>query len=199
MHVWIVQTGEPLHCDVGVSRGMRAMNAANALVEAGHKVTLWSSDFYHQEKRHRYGKAKHIRISDNLNIQLIPSCGYHKNVSLKRFKDHRQLARGFIRAVRGLELPDVALVGFPPIEIALAATEYLESKGVPVLLDVKDQWPDIFEEAVPSLLRPVAKVILNKLFQQSGQVMARATALSSMSSGFLKWAAKRGGRRSRQT
>ena len=50
MHVWIVQTGEPLPCDEGVSRGMRAMNAAKYLVDAGHRVTLWSSDFFHQEK-----------------------------------------------------------------------------------------------------------------------------------------------------
>jgi glycosyltransferase involved in cell wall biosynthesis len=194
MHVWIVQTGEPVHCDPGVNRGMRAMNAADALVESGHRVTVWSSDFYHQEKKHRYGKAMRIQISDNLTIQLIPSCGYNKNVSLERFKDHRQLGREFIKAVKGFPLPDVALVGFPPIEIALASTEYLESRGVPVLLDVKDQWPDIFAESVPAITRPVARLVLRTLFKQSQEVMSRATALSSMSNRFLEWAVNRAGR-----
>jgi hypothetical protein len=39
--VWLLQTGEPLHCDAGQPRPMRAMNLANALVDAGHKVVLW--------------------------------------------------------------------------------------------------------------------------------------------------------------
>ena len=51
--IWLLQTGEPLHIDAGNPRPMRAMNLANALVAAGHKVVLWSSSFYHQEKRHR--------------------------------------------------------------------------------------------------------------------------------------------------
>ena len=94
-----------------------------------------------------------------------------------------------------IHCPDVAIVGFPPIEIAVAATEFLESNNVPVLLDVKDQWPDIFEDAVPLIVRPFAKLALKKLYAQSKEVMSRATALCSMSTGFLEWAAKRAGRR----
>ena len=51
MKVWILQTGEPLHCDEGSPRPMRAINLSNKLVEAGHDVVLWSSAFSHQEKK----------------------------------------------------------------------------------------------------------------------------------------------------
>jgi glycosyltransferase involved in cell wall biosynthesis len=194
MHVWIVQTGEPLPCDEGVSRGMRAMNAAKYLVDAGHRVTLWSSDFFHQEKRHRYGQSKTIKISKLLTVRLIPSCGYLKNVSLKRFKDHKQLAKNFLEEITKESLPDVALVGFPPIEIAHAAVTYLKSKNVPVLLDVKDQWPDIFSDGVPPIGMKVAKFLLRRLHKQSVDTMKKATSLSAMSVGFLEWAAERAGR-----
>lgn len=194
MNVWIVQTGEPLHCDKGISRGMRAMNTADALVEAGHVVTIWSSDFYHQEKKHRFGKSTTIYISDSLTIKLIPSCGYTKNVSLRRFKDHKELAKNFLKEIKTEPLPDVAMVGFPPIEIAHTAVDYLNSHNIPVLLDVKDQWPDIFSDAVPSIVRPFAKLILRKLRKQSVETMSRATALSAMSDGFLEWSANRAGR-----
>ena len=68
--IWIFQTGEPLHIDGDNARPMRAMNLSNALVQAGHKVVLWSSAFYHQEKRHRSSIAKSIRVSDNLEIKI---------------------------------------------------------------------------------------------------------------------------------
>lgn len=194
MNVWIVQTGEPLHCDKGISRGMRAMNTADVLVQAGHAVTIWSSDFYHQEKKHRFGKSTTIYISDSLTIKLIPSCGYTKNVSLRRFKDHRELAKNFLKEIKTEPLPGVAMVGFPPIEIAHAAVDYLNSHNIPVLLDVKDQWPDIFSDAVPSIVRPFAKLILRKLHKQSVETMSKATALSAMSNGFLEWSTNRAGR-----
>jgi glycosyltransferase involved in cell wall biosynthesis len=47
MHTWIVQTGEPLPTDGPGVRGMRAMNLAKALIGRGHRVTIWSTDFYH--------------------------------------------------------------------------------------------------------------------------------------------------------
>ena len=48
MHVWIFQSGEPLHSDNDNARPMRCMNLANTLVERGHSVLLLSSSFYHQ-------------------------------------------------------------------------------------------------------------------------------------------------------
>ena len=56
--VWIFQTGEPLHIDRDDPRPMRAMNLSDFLVNSGHKVVLWSSDFYHQKKEHRFSSNK---------------------------------------------------------------------------------------------------------------------------------------------
>ena len=71
MNVWILQTGEPLHIDSAGLRPMRAMNLSNALINRGHQVTLWSSDFDHFSKQHRTGKTSMIKVSDNLEIRLI--------------------------------------------------------------------------------------------------------------------------------
>ena len=53
MIIWLLQTGESLHSDQENLRPMRAMNLANELVKAGHRVILWSSAFSHQAKKHR--------------------------------------------------------------------------------------------------------------------------------------------------
>ena len=60
MNIMILQTGEPLHCDHPPKRPMRGMNLANAFVERGHKVTLISSGFDHQDKKHRFKKLKKL-------------------------------------------------------------------------------------------------------------------------------------------
>ena len=78
MNIWIIQTGEPLHCDKDNSRPMRAMNLANFLISKGHNVTIWSSNFYHQKKIHRYTANKEIIVNNKLKIKLINSPGYTK-------------------------------------------------------------------------------------------------------------------------
>ena len=57
---------------------MRAMNLSNKLVDSGHKVILWSSSFNHQKKKHRSKEYSVHKVNDNLEIRLIPSCGYKK-------------------------------------------------------------------------------------------------------------------------
>ena len=42
------------------------------------------------------------------------------------------------------ERPDVLFVGYPPIEWSLVAIIYSIFKRIPLVLDVKDLWPDIF-------------------------------------------------------
>ena len=92
MNIWILQTGEPLHIDQGNPRPMRAMNLANTLIADGHHVVLWSSAFYHQEKRHRCRAAETIHVFPQLEIRLISSPGYQRNIGLGRLWDHAILA-----------------------------------------------------------------------------------------------------------
>jgi glycosyltransferase involved in cell wall biosynthesis len=193
--VWVFQTGEPLHIDGKNARPMRAMNLSNVLIQAGHRVVLWSSDFYHQEKRHRSSKTQIIRVSDNLEIRLIPSSGYQRHIGFRRLIDHAWLAFNLKKMLRQDEsLPDVAFIGYPPIESAAVLTRWLVRHGVPSLLDVKDQWPLLFLDAVSAPLRPLGRLVLWPYFHIARRAMRDATGLSAMANGFLDWALAFAGR-----
>ncbi len=195
MNVWILQTGEPLHIDAGNPRPMRAMNLANALVAAGHKVVLWSSTFYHQEKRHRSRGNQRIIVSPQLEIRLIESPGYERNIGLDRLWDHAILALNLKQQLKQeTALPDVAFIGYPPIETAAVITRWLSVRGVPSILDVKDQWPTTFLKVFPPALRPVGQVLLSPYFHFARRAMCDATSLSAMADGFLQWAIAFSGR-----
>jgi glycosyltransferase involved in cell wall biosynthesis len=193
--IWLLQTGEPLHIDEGNPRPMRAMNLANALVESGHKVVLWSSSFYHQEKRHRLHGRDRITVSPKLEIRLISSPGYQHNIGLGRLWDHAVLARNLAKELSKETLaPDVAFIGYPPIEAAAVMTRWLATRGIPCMLDVKDQWPNIFVDALPSPLRPFGRVVLMPYFYYARRSFRDATAVTSMAKGFLQWSAEFAGR-----
>lgn len=197
--VWILQTGEPLHIDEGNPRPMRAMNLSNALVESGHRVVLWSSAFYHQEKRHRTTKAKSIKVSENLEIRLILSPGYSRNIGFGRLWDHAIMAKNISSLLKDVtEIPDIAFIGYPPIETAALMGKWLTKKKVNYIVDVKDQWPSLFVEALPSPLRPIGKIALYPYFYLAKKCLKGAKGLVAMSHSFLEWASAFSGRKINQ-
>jgi hypothetical protein len=191
MKVWIFQSGEPLHIDKENARPMRAMNLANALAEKEHNVVIWSSSFYHQKKFHRTKLFKKIIVNKKLEIRLVPSPGYKKNISIKRLFDHFMLAYNLKKKL-DIEktLPDVAFVGYPPIETAFIMTSWLKKKKIPYLLDIKDQWPLIFIESSPKILQPLIKLILLPYFFLAKKTFKQSPAICTMSKNFLDWSLK---------
>ena len=188
MIIWLLQTGEPLHSDQENDRPMRAMNLANELVKAGHRVILWSSAFSHQAKKHRSRVYKEIKISESLEIRLIPSTGYKRNISILRFYDHCVLALNLHKHLKNIsEIPDVAFVGYPPIEIAYVMSTWLKKKKIPFLLDVKDKWPEILAQSFPFGLRFFARLLLTPYYVMAKKSMLSATGICAHTSGFLNW------------
>lgn len=176
------------------------MNLANALTDAGHKVTLWSTAFYHQEKRHRSFCGQRIVISPQLEIRLIPSPGYVRNIGLGRLWDHFVLARNIGKELsQETQLPDVAFIGYPPIEPAAIMTHWLSVRGVPTILDVKDQWPHLFVDAFPRFLQPLTRIFFAPYFHLARRAMRDATGLSAMAEDFLSWAIDFAGRQRSDT
>jgi glycosyltransferase involved in cell wall biosynthesis len=189
MNIWLFQSGESLHCDLGDPRPMRAMNLANKLEARGHKVVLWSSAFYHQSKTHRSRYYKEIIVSENIEIRLIPSSGYTSNISISRFFDHCLLAWNLRSCLNTCDdVPDVAFVGYPPIEAAYVMGGWLKAKQVPFLLDVKDQWPNVLVESVSSPARFLARILLAPYYVMGKRSLRSATGVCAHTAGFLNWA-----------
>jgi glycosyltransferase involved in cell wall biosynthesis len=196
LNIWIFQTGEPLPIDGMDSRPMRAMNLSSALISRGHQVTLWSSAFYHQKKTHRTLVFEQIAVSEQLTVNLIPSPGYTTNIGLGRLRDHAVLAYNLAKTLKNkkLEVPDVAFVGFPPIEAAAVLTTWLRKQNIPIMVDAKDQWPTIFLEPFPWVIRPLVRLALQPYFYLAKRVFRDASAFCSMSDEFIDWMCQVSGR-----
>jgi glycosyltransferase involved in cell wall biosynthesis len=187
LNILIFQTGEPLHLDGDNSRPMRAMNLSNFLLAKGHSVNLISTKFYHQKKMHR--EVSHSCVTDKFEVTLIDSPGYKKNISLARIYDHIILAfnlNNFLKSVEGKK-PDVVFVGYPPIESAYILTRFCIKNGIPLVIDVKDQWPDYFLSALPKSLHSLGRLVLAPYYFLASFSFSRADLIVSMSESFLFW------------
>ncbi|WP_440681191.1 glycosyltransferase family 4 protein [Candidatus Pelagibacter sp. HIMB1623] len=191
LNVWILQTGEPLIIDGKKSRFMRGMNLANKLVDQGHNVLFFSSNFDHQKKLFRYNKNKIINFNSKLSFQLIDSPGYEKNISIKRFYDHLILALNLNKIINQKKSrPDVVFIGYPPIEISYVMSRWLYKRNIPYILDIKDQWPDLIVEIFPKKLHFLIKLILFPYYYCFKQTIKKATSITSMSNSFINWSLK---------
>jgi glycosyltransferase involved in cell wall biosynthesis len=195
MNIWLVTVGEPLPIDSGSQRLLRAGLLGELLAQNGHQVTWWTSSFDHVRKCHRVNDDQVVAIKNNYTIRLLHGRGYARNVSVARLIDHWQIAQKFRRLSHTLDRrPDVVLCSFPPVELSAEAVRFGAEFGVPVALDIRDLWPDIFLNLAPPPLRPLARAILWPYFRLAKYALRHADAVLAVNEPFVDWGINSGRR-----
>jgi glycosyltransferase involved in cell wall biosynthesis len=198
LNVWLITVGEPLPIDPGKPRLLRAGLLAEMLYGAGHHVTWWTSTFDHWRKQHRSVSDNRVEMKPGYVIRLMQGNGYGSNVSLTRLFDHWQLGLKFRNQSRERldagDRPDMILCSFPPIELAVAAVRFGREFGVPVAIDVRDLWPDIFLNLAPDPLKPLARFALAPYFNMAREACREATAILGITEPFVNWGVDYAGR-----
>ncbi len=190
MRIWLIQVGEPLPIDGDHPRLLRIGIFANLLASQGHEVLWWCSTFKHTDKTFRFQRDTRIRVNENLELFLMHSSGYKRNISLKRLADHRELGARFRKLAEKETRPDMIHCGFPTIELSVEAGLYGKQHNVPVILDVRDMWPDVFLQTLPKIMQRVGRGLLSKLYQKSRRAFKLATAISGHAPGFRDYGLK---------
>ena len=189
MRIWLITIGEPLPLN-GNERLLRTGIFANHLCRNGHDVTWWTSSFDHVRKQHVVSESVNRRITDKFTLFLLRGCGYKKNVSLARLYDHYLLGKKFFKKAEKEKKPDIILCSFPAIELSAEAVKFGKKYGVPVLLDVRDLWPDIFLDVFPSYFKFIGKIILWPLLHLTEVAFRDATAITGVTKPFVEWGVK---------
>jgi glycosyltransferase involved in cell wall biosynthesis len=194
MHVWVIKDGENLPIQPN-SRPMRTWMLADALVERGHQVTWWASTFSHQRKTLLADQDTRFSVSPRFDMMLLQAGTYMGHASLARYRHHQRLASSFARASRKSQRPDVIVCAFPIIHLAYEAVRYAKERGVPIIVDVRDLWPESIVSLVPAPLRALARLALRKDFRMTRQLLRSADGLVGVSEHSLEWALRMAGRK----
>ena len=195
MKIWIVSTSDPVPY---VDRGQRLCRygrLATTLAENGHEVLFWASSFDHMTKKHRCAGPLTCKPAPHLWVELLKAPAYPSNVSWRRVRHNRSLARSFLmRAGELKDKPDLIFTSIPCLEMAEAATEHALKLHIPVVVDIEDIWPDLYLTALPQFLVPLGRAILWTEFRRARRLLQRAAAVTAVSQTYLHWALKLAGR-----
>lgn len=187
MDVWIITVGEPLPGFSGSARPWRSGALAAVLARREHKVTWWTSSIDHFSKTPWVQQSCRHIVDQNLQLQFLHGCLYHRNVSLARYRNHRQIAREFLRLADDREPPDLILCSYPTIELSEAAVTYARTRRIPAYLDIRDLWPDEILTRIPAPARPLGRLALTPLYRAARRAMRGATGLIGISQAYLEW------------
>ena len=187
MTAWIVCTGEVLPIDPGNQRPLRAGMLCSELRNRGHQVTWWASTFSHATKQLRYPRTTAVVVKPGMQLNLLHGRSYRTNVSFRRLENHFEVARDLRRRAENVPAPDVILCAWPTIELGVECVRYGLRHGVPVALDIRDLWPDMFLDAAPRPLRSLARFALSPYFRASREAFQGCSAIIGSSEEYLKW------------
>jgi glycosyltransferase involved in cell wall biosynthesis len=198
MRVWIYKLSEFTTWDVRQygERKFRYAMLSDALVNAGHEVLWWTDDFQHfkKEKGHRFGKNHSEQVSPRITVCWVHSPGYMRNNSLRRFKDHHIVAKKMLADVDTWPKPDIILAGMPTDTMCEVATRVGSKYDVPVVLDVRDLWPDIFFSQLQPMLRPLAWLFTRKMNNRIKNCFSKAISITGNTEAFVDWGLEKGNR-----
>jgi glycosyltransferase involved in cell wall biosynthesis len=189
MNIWIVTNYEPMPFGAPTTRPQRCGMLARALLDRGHDVELWTSTFEHVKHEHLLQQSMRSRVSENMHVQYMYGCGYGSDYSPRRLLHNRQTAREFAAIARARKTPpDVIFAPIPSLELAEAAVQYGRSIRRPVVVDIRDLWPDVYYTMFPRPFRRTATLLLFSEKMRARRTCKGAAALTAVSGSYLNWA-----------
>ncbi len=194
MNFWLITVGEPLPLDGKDVRLYRTGQLAKLLVDRGHQVLWWTSSFDHINKKQRCEDDLKCTIQPGLDIYLLHASAYYANISMKRLINHFCLGRKFSHLTKQENKPDIILVSLPTLELAWEAVQYAHNNNIPVIVDVRDLWPDIFLDLLPDYCRWLGRAALLPLFRWARLACAGATGIAGVTPAFVEWGLRYAGR-----
>lgn len=123
--------------------GTRSYEFGRLLVERGHQVTVvsgtsalepWLGPTVHDGPR--------TMSHDGLELVLVPDKYEQTRSKIKRLRGFSRFVRGAVKHGWSLPEPDVVFCTSPPLPIALSGIALAKKHGVPLVLEIRDLWPE---------------------------------------------------------
>jgi glycosyltransferase involved in cell wall biosynthesis len=129
-----------------------------------------------------------VTIRPGYEIQFVHAPGYKSNIGIHRLRTYRILDRRLRELARREPAPDLIVAAIPTLEWATAAVDIAQTYHLPVVIDVRDTWPDVYLNAVPAPARRSMRFLLAAHFRRAKRICQEATCLTAVSNSYLDWA-----------
>ena len=191
--IWIFNPFDNLP-EEGV-RPQRYAMLSKALVRAGFNVIWWSGNFRHATKTFR-GTPPVYTNGDGVQMRLLPTEPYRKNISLRRIRSHRKLAASWLKQALAdvecgrLAKPRAIITSLPPLSSGRVAHIMQKRWGCAWIVDIQDAWPEAFYQALPKFCKRLR--LLHPLEKTARKTLRQADAVIAVGETYRRWAEKCG-------
>lgn len=177
---------------------LRIGNLAREMAQRGHDVTWYSSTFMHNEKEFYALEETLEEREEGYRMHLLHAGGYRRNISFARWLHHSRLAHRLYPILKSQSGLDVVVCCIPILEVAAACLLFCKHRGIPLILDIQDPWPQTFVDYAPAPLRGLVRAVLAPYFYGAARLFGQADSVVACSAGFLGWAQRLSRRPERQ-
>lgn len=193
MYVWLLNPFEATPAD-GSQRTFRMGHLKRQLVDRGHEVLWWTATFFHTTKEQRFAQSVWHEYDDGTRYRYLHCRPYSRNLSLRRLASHQDVADGFEAEAPDCAPPDLIVASFPSLALCDAAARYATARDIPLVIDIRDLWPDAWVDMVPASLRPVARLALRGFSRRAAEVCRAADLIVGINEPFVDWGVELAGR-----
>lgn len=109
--------------------------------DTNNHVEIITSDFNHAGKK----RFNSIGKLESVKITALHESGYPKNVCLKRFVSHKELARNVHDYLLKRNKPDLCYCAVPSLDVADIVAGYCKRNNIRFIIDIQDLWPEAFK------------------------------------------------------
>lgn len=160
MNIWLIKLEEQVPVDESY-RPYRMGMLADALIAREHCVTRWCSDRNHLSGEYRFNKDITVKLDNYQLFEFLHSgIKYSKPVSVLRLLDNLLLGWKFKKYALKSKKPDLIVCAMPTPGLAKISAEIAQYYDVPLVIDARDYWPDIFENELTGLKKELVKPII---------------------------------------
>lgn len=187
--VWTICDGEPLPIDGDNIRLLRMFILSEELCKQSHDVTFWTSNYDHFHKKKRHEAPLRIDSGYGFALDLADCWPYKKNASVHRAIHNMVVARSMEHRMRTEQKkPDIIVADLPTIELAELASRLGKEWGIPVVLSVRDLWPDVFYSMLPRPFQRIAPLLFRYYKNKVSKALKSCSGIVGISQGYLDWA-----------
>jgi glycosyltransferase involved in cell wall biosynthesis len=198
MLIWLVTIGEPIFHQDNKLRLHRTGILAKIISEnSSNQVVWWTSTFNHFSKKHMFENDTKISVNKNLEMIALKGKGYSKNISISRIIDHNQIANKFFKLADSAEKPDIIVVSFPTLGLVEKCIRYGKLNSIPVIIDYRDMWPEVFLDLVPNKFKFLGELVLKNLFNKTSRIFSEASGIIGITPEFLQLGLQKANRNSK--
>lgn len=193
--MWIVCEGESLPIKKNGRLGRMGL-LAEYMSNQGHDVVWWTSTFDHGEKTYLFDHTKKLQLNQREELILIHSpIAYKRNVSISRIIYHIILAKRFGKMNHMESTPDIILCSWATQQFASECIKYGKKRHVPVVIDIRDPWPDYFLRVFPKWARSIGRILIYPLHKDAEKTLREADAITGVIPSEVEWGLSLAGRK----